>query len=50
VPETGGKTLLHLACDFKAYRSISYLMFKEKANPNLLSAQDKLAPLHIATY
>jgi ankyrin repeat protein len=43
-----GKTYLHLAVEHMAPKIISFLMFEQQADPNLLTHNTQMAALHIA--
>ncbi len=43
-----GKTYLHVAVEHKQKQIISYLLFDVKADPNILTQDTLLAPLHLA--
>ena len=48
VTPQGVKTFMHLAVEKRQKQIIAYLLFDAKADPNKLTADTMLAPLHIA--
>ncbi len=43
-----GKTYLHIAVEHQSAGVVQFLLFEEEADPNLLTHNTKMAPLHIA--
>lgn len=43
-----GKTYLHIAVEHQSPGVVQYLIFEEDADPNLLTHNTQMAPLHIA--
>jgi ankyrin repeat protein len=45
-----GKTYLHLAVEYRVPKIVSFLMFENQADPNLLTHNSQMGALHLAVH
>ena len=46
--EMMGKSLLHLAVEYRAQKIVEFLLFEADADPNLLTHNTRMSALHLA--